>query len=459
MQNTTKHARMESTVTYVAPHCSDASDGGEVSRVNSLSSIVPVDRGGVLFLAKARAISHRFEDYEAYRDESVSPLELLMWAIFGMSGWWSCNAIFSELPFFVETLPDAERIGNQLGVVTQLGNVFLILYKLLELRFRLKANLVIPLMMTSAALALVGCATFWNVSFGGHNFVLLLMMTVAGGVGCMSNAVYWAFMIPFPPICTKAVGFGMSMGGILTTSMAAFQLCGRSRGQPRFGASVFFLIAAVLQVLWLGVTRRQLQTGDPKMPSLYGVNPDPLTATLSTNGISRRPSSTSVEIYILTTVSFTIHAATYTLPTLLPFVAMSYKGAGIEQELLVWMLSCQQVGEALGRLAAPSRTYKTAFAVLAGFCMTIIFLILFASAVQPSLLAMILPAEFAVYVVPAFCLGYYFFYGVMQTVIFLRARRSVPCKDDAEALASTMGFLGQMGALSANVVAALFVNT
>ena len=48
---------------------------------------------------------------------------LILWCLFGMSGWWAYNSIMAELPIFVATLPGHERIGSVMMLCTQVGAV------------------------------------------------------------------------------------------------------------------------------------------------------------------------------------------------------------------------------------------------------------------------------------------------------------------------------------------------
>ncbi|CAE8645914.1 unnamed protein product, partial [Polarella glacialis] len=83
------------------------------------------------FLDKARSFERLHdEDSEALGPPIPVPqASLLLWCLFGASGWWSSNAISAELPLYVSLLPEAQQVGMLISVATQLGNIFPILYK------------------------------------------------------------------------------------------------------------------------------------------------------------------------------------------------------------------------------------------------------------------------------------------------------------------------------------------
>mmetsp|Transcript_122494 Transcript_122494/g.357673 ORF Transcript_122494/g.357673 Transcript_122494/m.357673 type:complete len:254 (+) Transcript_122494:123-884(+) len=190
----------------------------------------PVSRASSrVFRDKAQAIHRGLTELG---EGSAASLVFPAWVLFGASGWWSSNAIFAELPLFVVTLPGGEKLGSQLAMMTQLGNFFLVTYKALEYYDKVNVSKTIHAMMASGVAALISCAFFWDTLVNGESLPLLGLMVMAGGVGCMSNATYWAFVISYPAACTKAVGIGMSAGGVLTTSLVALQLGGRPAGRP-----------------------------------------------------------------------------------------------------------------------------------------------------------------------------------------------------------------------------------
>jgi len=412
------------------------------------------------FLQKARALERVYADEEV---PCVTNRELVLWVLFGVSGWWSANAIFAELPLFVSVLPAATKLGSQLSMMTQVGNVFLITYKVLERRYCLDVSKVIPFMMTIAFVSLVACALLWDVAVHGQSIPLLALTVITGGVGCMSNATYWAFMISYPALCTKAVSIGMNMGGVMTTALAALQLSGRG-ARPLFNARLFFLAAALLQflLLWVVVmqqggarTRRALAAGTRRLLESGGDEGTTAAKDPSHGGVAV-PALTPYQkqtVVLLHVCSFLIHAATYAVPCLLPLIAGAYPAEHMEQELLVWMLFVQQGGGTLGRALAPQEAKGTLLQLVAAMSAVTVLAFFLAAAIWPHLLSRNISFAIASVLLPFLCLGFYFACGVLQVAVFLWGRAVVSNQTTAEHIASDMGFFGQMGALSANLVA------
>eukprot|EP00971_Amphidinium_carterae_P200345 3975853-Amphidinium_carterae.1 len=86
--------------------------------------------------------------------------------------------------------------------------------------------------------------------------------------------------------------------------------------------------------------------------------------------------------------AFFLQAMTYTMPSLMPYVASSCNESDSEQQILLWLLASQQVGETAGRVLVPMGRAKFLLPAIAGtavyFC--VVFMIFFLLALKPHLL-------------------------------------------------------------------------
>jgi len=418
------------------------------------------------FVDRAIAMERLHESIDAgrrFKPPSVSKLTLFLWILFGASGWWSSNVIFAELPLFVAQLPAGEKLGNQLSLMTQLGNIFLIAYKILDYHCQFRSADVIQVMMGMAVLSLLACANCWDHLIDGRSMPLLVVMGVAGGVGCLSNATYWSLMISYPAVCTKACSIGMSLGGVFTTWLAAAQLAGRPDKSPRFTARAYFSVAAALQcILWLVVmvldgklTRCLHAWGGRSAELAQNLLPRPVQTFRTNSDPSEVVTPDKLVLGVLLFCSFLVHAMTYTVPSLMPFVASAcseHESDDRAQQILLWMLVCQQAGETSGRMLAPVGRAKILLPALTTIYFVVVFVIFFAITTQPHLMGNTVGCNVAMPVLPMMCFGYFCSFGVMQTFLFLSARRLASETADKELLAS------QMGSLTTNVVAFAALN-
>eukprot|EP00931_Biecheleriopsis_adriatica_P123180 TRINITY_DN98231_c0_g1_i1.p1 TRINITY_DN98231_c0_g1~~TRINITY_DN98231_c0_g1_i1.p1 ORF type:complete len:203 (+),score=14.83 TRINITY_DN98231_c0_g1_i1:55-609(+) len=154
-----------------------------LSRQSSFSEV-----GSVLLRDKFKAFSRTLTtDVAVNKEQRISVTEWVMWIFFGASGWWSSNAITFEQPMLMDRLPVGIKLGSQLSMMIQWGNLFLITYIILQYRFVFDVRTSIHTMMMLSLVALFTCALFWDKMLGGQCVVLLAMTFLAGGVGCLSN--------------------------------------------------------------------------------------------------------------------------------------------------------------------------------------------------------------------------------------------------------------------------------
>ncbi|CAK9073355.1 unnamed protein product [Durusdinium trenchii] len=377
-------------------------------------------------------------------EQAASYMEIAVWCLTGMSGWWSLNIITAELPFFVAELPAGKRLGNLIAVCTQIGNIAPIIYK--AATRRRPGNLVVAIgcFQVVAVLSLLASMLLW------HSTPVLLVCTVlAGSVGCMSSVTYWAAVAQRPASCVRAMSVGMTLGGLLATGFAATQLGGCEQGDPRFSPEIFFLLAAATQAgqgamfVW-------------RSCSTFGQNgvAAPQTAGDEQACASEKGPMPRVA-KVLMAGCFVVYATTYTMPTLMPFMAGHFTNSTESQQLLLWMQVLQNAGDVLGRLATAlvreNRLVLTIWMVL----LVASFLVSVLTSVQD--VSKWFQYQFAILAMPLTCGLFYFSRGLLVTTFYLYARGIGP-KEQVQEITENMGFCGQMGALIANFAAFVLVS-
>ncbi|CAE7732035.1 unnamed protein product [Symbiodinium necroappetens] len=434
--------------------------------------------------AQAHESHHRHPEGEK---KGIGKTMTVLFTMFGMSSWWVGNAIFAQLPLLVSRLPESDALGTQLSMMVQAGNIFSISYKIIEHHVGpLDANLVVNGMHQASLLLLMFLALFWDSQLMGRSLPLLAFSILAGGLGCLSDLTYWSLVMRHPPPCTKAVGVGMSLGNFVVLGLSTVQVTGRSVDNPRFGVTNFFVLAALFQMLWGIVTlivqdklgpavvwaagfvsesfgKRLLNLINPmheKAVALLRAEQEeaqeaqPAAAATDHPGPKSSGLPRKKKILLFEAVNFCTYATTYTLPCILPFVAATFPERSQQCHLLLNMMIFQSIGDVSGRMLAPtskSGSLQKKLPLVGGVVLPLCFSILIASAVDTSIISDVLSYEQAALVLPLIVMCFFFSRGMLVSAVFLRARGLTSSREAAEHLASTMGFCGQMGALSANV--------
>lgn len=259
----------------------------------------------------------------------------------------------------------------------------------------------------------------------------------------------------YPANCTRAMSVGMTFGGLITNVMAATQIAGSGAGEPRYSVFVFMAVSAVLQGLQFLAFLVQMRQSSKKELQEEAVDendeaelappPPPAAVEIPASG----------RLYLV--FNFVLYAATYTIPTMQPFMISAYSGADYKQ-LYMQIQFAQNAGDVTGRLATacvsanPGVLMVWTVVLVATFGMMLLLVFL------PDLITDTISAE--VHVASAVTITitalYYFARGLLVTSLYLRARKMPDAI--SKYLGVNMGFYGQMGAMGANLVTFILVN-
>lgn len=214
-------------------------------------------------------------------------------------------------------------------------------------------------------------------------------------------------------------------------------------------------------------SKAQLQGGGDTGPARYGsvndsgIDESPPSSPYPYASLEREPtawdrvfSATNSLLYM----SFLLYAMTYTIPSLMPFLADAYKAnESLDSSIYLWMLVLQNVGDVVGRLATalPWQPQLRHLSALFAIC-TAFFALFLLATLQRDHVLHALPGKSG-YVLAVACLVYYFCRGYLITSMYVFAKTHMPPKQ-AEGLSANLGFLGQIGALVANIIMFVIVN-
>ncbi|CAJ1360211.1 unnamed protein product [Effrenium voratum] len=375
-------------------------------------------------------------------DQEAVCAEISSWCLTGMSGWWSLNIITAELPFFVAELPEGKKLGNLIAVCTQVGNVAPIIYKAATRKRRGNLVMAIICFQIIAVVSLLASMMLW------HSTPVLLCCTVlAGSVGCMSSVTYWAAVAQRPASCVRAMSVGMTLGGLLATGFAALQLAGTEQGRPRFSPAWFFTVAAVFQA------GQGIVFATKSCERSTSEHAD-ATAGADASCAIEKPPMPRVAKFLMAGC-FIVYATTYTMPTLMPYMAGHYTNSTESQQLLLWMQVLQNAGDVLGRLASALVRENKLILTIWMILLVVSFLASVISAVTD--VSTMLQYGFALVVLPVTCGFFYFSRGLLVTTFYLYAR-GMGQKELVQEITENMGLSGQMGALLANFAAFVLVS-
>ncbi|CAE7667931.1 TTL4 [Symbiodinium pilosum] len=157
-----------------------------------------------------------------------------------------------------------------------------------------------------------------------------------------------------------------------------------------------------------------------------------------------------------TSCSFVSRAMCYSIPSLLPFIASPY---GLQkQQMYESMNTLYNLGNVIGRVLC--QWYKPhSFMLVCSFMLVLVtFICLVICSVWPYRVAAVLPTVVAVWGIPIIVGIFNLSVGLMSTGLFVRAHEDAQSKQCPDTIQATMGFYGQIGCVSGNILVFLVIN-
>jgi len=201
----------------------------------------------------------------------------------GLSSWLLVNAIFIEVPYFIDTLPEGEAIASILSLLIQLCNIFPVIYVVLYSYCHIPHRVSIFALSACAIATSIFLATTWDIIIVDHSLCLFLFTYVSGVIGCMSVVIYYPFASRFSPFLTSAVSLGMGFTGLIASLLGILQQQFDISVSGYFGLNTLILVcscACFIGTLWKGF--KPLST-DP----IINVDPEDVVVTLSQKTLSQ----------------------------------------------------------------------------------------------------------------------------------------------------------------------------
>jgi riboflavin transporter 2 len=175
-----------------------------------------------------------------------------------MGSWIAVNAVFIELPIFVNHLPEGWNLPSYLSVVVQIANIGPLVYTVWS-TLRPEGSherVFVFLMVSSSSFAVLLLAFLWKETskIGGedHSTALLVLTFILSFSACMSSVVFLPFMSRLKVKYMAPFFVGMGLSGLLPSLISLVQGVGRTecRNSSQFNAVTnesFYKVQEVFQ--------------------------------------------------------------------------------------------------------------------------------------------------------------------------------------------------------------------
>lgn len=348
----------------------------------------------------------------------------------------------------------------------------------------------------SAVAALVLFIFLWM--WDEQTIELVVLAALAGAVGNVADLTVWPIALQHPSRYAAAIQIGGSVSGVVPNIIEAYL--------AEFGIIGFLVIVVLMQILlWKAISVKDVAGPTPTNLLPFGekakcncagcdgcnFSENPGSPTVlktpcaNTSAEETDPSSGEEEssssvsrmagrfynalrggtdhcrdgrniVTFYTSSSFVSRAMCYTVPSLLPFIASPYTRQ--EQLLYERMNTMYNLGNVLGRTLCQWYKPHTAGLALSFGLVTFTFTFLCICSACPELLSRSLPAVPALWILPITVGIFNLSVGLMSTGLFVQAHERAQAGKCPNTIQATMGFYGQIGCVSGNMVIFLIIN-
>lgn len=175
----------------------------------------------------------------------------LLCFMFGFFPFLIINAIFAELPVFIDEAPEGKRIGALLGTAFQIANITPFVYIFCQEHFRIRDRIAVPALSLLGVLDAVLLIALWNkhVPIGGSetSFWLLFCTFLSGVVGCTGVVVLFGYVSSYRMLYLSAVSSGLAGSGLVSALVALSQ--GTGTATLRFSVGAYFGVVTILMAV------------------------------------------------------------------------------------------------------------------------------------------------------------------------------------------------------------------
>eukprot|EP01137_Pigoraptor_chileana_P000958 Opistho-2@37922 len=241
----------------------------------------------------------------AYIARHAASIELISFAVVVAAPWILVNAVWVELPSYVDRLPEGYEIATRLALAVQCANVIPFAYGFIPMRLRPRLETTILSLML-VLVVLCACASSWwdataQIASGEASVALIVITFLAGACGTLSNVTLWPYVSRFRPSVMLATSVGVGLSSLVPSIMGIGQHPGP---HARFATASFFgAISGVAGVsfvtfCWVVCWKRNLPSqGDSEHPSCI---------TAPSDGDCMKKEGDNADIYTRRTIDDTV---------------------------------------------------------------------------------------------------------------------------------------------------------
>lgn len=155
----------------------------------------------------------------------------LLCVLFGLGTWLPVNAVYSQLPVFVQFAPEGWNLPSYISLLVQCANIAPLLWYFSHKRFTRSQSPLICSFLIVGTVSLFGLAFTYRIQhlvLGTMHSVYFFVFTFSISlVGCVSSVLFLPFMNRLPELYLVPYFIGEGLSGLVPSVIALLQGVGR----------------------------------------------------------------------------------------------------------------------------------------------------------------------------------------------------------------------------------------
>lgn len=194
----------------------------------------------------------------------------LLCVLFGLGTWLPVNAVYSQLPVFVQFAPEGWKLPSYISLLVQCANIAPLLWYFFHKKFIRSQSILICSFLSLGTISLFCLAFTYRIQHfvlgAMHSVYFFLFTFCISLVGCVSSVLFLPFMNKLPELYLVPYFIGEGLSGLIPSVIALVQGVGRepkcvnittSEGvvprkiieEPYFSSTLFLVIIGCFMLL------------------------------------------------------------------------------------------------------------------------------------------------------------------------------------------------------------------
>lgn len=190
--------------------------------------------------------------------------------LFGLGTWLPVNAVYSQLPIFVQFAPEGWNLPSYISLLIQCANIAPLLWYFFHDKFIRKQSIIICFFLSLGTVSLFCLAFTYRIQYlilgTMHSIYFFLFTFCVALVGCVSSVLFLPFMNKLPELYLVPYFIGEGLSGLIPSVIALVQGVGRDQKcvnittptgvklekvaeEPYFGSTLFLVISGCFMLL------------------------------------------------------------------------------------------------------------------------------------------------------------------------------------------------------------------